>query len=57
MLWPGAQALNFYYLSPRFRVLYLSSVSLVWDCFLSFMKHKETKVSDMQLKGDLEKIG
>ena len=39
MLWPAAQAINFRLLSPRYRVVYVASVTCVWNSFLSFMKH------------------
>lgn len=41
MIWPAAQAINFFYLNPKFRVLYVSFVTIFWDSYLSFIKHKE----------------
>lgn len=35
------QALNFYFLPPRFRVLYVSGITLLYDVFLSYIIHKE----------------
>lgn len=42
-VWPAAQFVNFYYLPPRFRVLYVSSLSLFWSIFLSCVKHMDTQ--------------
>ncbi|KAI0209060.1 Mpv17-like protein 2 [Lamellibrachia satsuma] len=42
-LWPTAQAINFYFLPPQFRVLYVGVVTCAWDGFLSYMKHESDK--------------
>ncbi|KAL0279832.1 UNVERIFIED_CONTAM: hypothetical protein PYX00_001309 [Menopon gallinae] len=39
IVWIPSQFANFYYLPPRFRVLCLSAVSVVYNMFLSFIKH------------------
>lgn len=38
-VWPAAQAVNFFYLAPVYRVAYVSTVTLFYNVFLSFMKH------------------
>ncbi|KAG1649565.1 Mpv17-like protein 2 [Nymphon striatum] len=47
-LWPPIQFVNFYFLHPRYRVLYVSFVMLFWDIFLSYIIHKtiETAVEN-----------
>ncbi|XP_005102213.1 mpv17-like protein 2 [Aplysia californica] len=40
MFWPLAQFVNFRFLPGRFRVLYVSSATLIWNSFLSYMKHR-----------------
>lgn len=40
VVWPAAQALNFYVVPPQMRVLYVNSVLLVWAVILSYIKHK-----------------
>ena len=38
-IWPGVQALNFYYVPPPLRLIYLNGAYLVWSIILSYLKH------------------
>ncbi|KHN85950.1 Mpv17-like protein 2, partial [Toxocara canis] len=40
-VWPPTQTFNFWLLPSSCRVLYVSSVQLVYNCFLSYIKHNE----------------
>ena len=39
IIWPPTQYLNFRYIPQSFRVLYVNTVTVVWDVFLSYIKH------------------
>ena len=41
-IWPPTQWLNFTYVPERYRVLYVNVVTVVWDVFLSYSKHRVT---------------
>jgi protein Mpv17 len=39
--WPVAQTINFKYVSPPNRILYISSLSIGWNAFLSHLQHND----------------
>lgn len=39
-VWPPAQYINFHFIPARFRSIYVSSITLCWNTFLSYMKHR-----------------
>lgn len=56
IVWPPAQILNFYFLPPRFRVLYDNLISLGCDIYTSYVKNEipmEEKYD--KFKGDNDK--
>lgn len=38
-IWPPTQYINFVWIPPAFRVLYVNIVTVIWDVFLSYIKH------------------
>jgi len=43
VLWPPFQVVNFYYLPPHYRLLYVNVVTVIWNVFLSYMKHYDAE--------------
>jgi len=58
-VWPPTQAINFWVLPTRFRVMYVYMVDFVWYTFNSYIKHKKShdsrKISKKDLAENFEK--
>lgn len=53
VFWPTAQTLNFYFISEKNRIIFVSAASFVWTVYLAHMKAKEQKMVPKALDTDM----
>jgi protein Mpv17 len=49
MVWPPTQLINFYFVPPVYRVLYVFTIQLMYNACLSYIKHDQDDSSGMQI--------
>lgn len=40
-VWPPTQFINFYFLPVKYQVVYINAVTMLYNVFLSYIKHRE----------------
>ena len=55
LIWPPSQAVNFLLIPSQYRVLYVNGVTVLWDIFLSYIKHKPDPVDHSPESEDIIK--
>uniref|UniRef100_A0A182WEW7 Pmp22 peroxisomal membrane protein n=1 Tax=Anopheles minimus TaxID=112268 RepID=A0A182WEW7_9DIPT len=53
LVWPPTQFINFYLISPKYRVLYINAITMLYNVFLCYIKHNDDLVA--QLTGKARK--
>ncbi|EAT48276.1 AAEL000666-PA [Aedes aegypti] len=48
LVWPPTQFINFYWLSPKYRVLYINGITMLYNIFLCYIKHND----DLRIRFD-----
>ncbi|KAK3090139.1 hypothetical protein FSP39_009459 [Pinctada imbricata] len=54
IIWPPAQFINFQYLPVKYRMVYVSFLTLCWNTILSYIKHKLNKPALSKLLQDFD---
>ncbi|CAH2237823.1 jg21453 [Pararge aegeria aegeria] len=49
-VWPAVALINFHFIPPKNRVPFISICSLLWTCFLAYMKHLDAQDIPVNLK-------
>lgn len=55
MVWPPTQFLNFYFIPSPYRVFYINAVTMFYNVFLSYMKHRGQFQHNEPVEPDLAK--
>uniref|UniRef100_A0A914CVW9 Mpv17-like protein 2 n=1 Tax=Acrobeloides nanus TaxID=290746 RepID=A0A914CVW9_9BILA len=51
-VWPPIQAVNFWFVPPALRVFYVSCGQLIYNCFMTSIKHKNVHENDVHASND-----
>lgn len=53
-IWPPTQFINFRYVPEQYRVLYVNAITVGWDVFLSYIKHRADRPGEAGESGGEE---
>ncbi|KAJ0170801.1 hypothetical protein K1T71_013573 [Dendrolimus kikuchii] len=52
VFWPTAQTINFYFVSEKNRIVFVSAASFIWTIYLAHMKAKEQNMIPVKLNSE-----
>ncbi|XP_074076378.1 LOW QUALITY PROTEIN: uncharacterized protein LOC141510822 [Macrotis lagotis] len=55
-LWPAAQLVNFLYVPTHYQEMYVNSMTLGWDTYLSYLKHRDCLAGHRGLASHLTEL-
>lgn len=55
LVWPPTQFINFYFINPKYRVLYINAITMLYNVFLCYIKHNEDLRINLVGSDDIKK--
>lgn len=50
VIWPPTQFINFYFVPVKYQVVYVNLITVLYDIFLSYVKHRDHIKENMEEK-------
>lgn len=50
VIWPPTQFINFYFVPVKYQIMYINLVTVLYDVFLSYVKHRDQDIDKIEEK-------